>query len=294
MNIALTGASGFIGSVIAKHAANHGYSVTALVRETSKREHIEPYVSRFVTGTHNNLEATEQLLEDADVVVHNSFDWMALKSGDLNAHLKSNLHGSIELLEKSDQRHFIYISSIAVHHHMHQNWNGNIDESHPTRPGALYGACKASVEAHMWAANSSRGQLVTAIRPTAVYGLDPNIERSIGFPIVQSLRKNKPFTKLGGGKFVNVEDVAKATIACIGNPKASPRVYNLVNCYARWADWATIAKEELGSNVEIDTSSPASPINTFDTTYVTDELGIEVHRGLDDIRKAVKVLLNAT
>ena len=57
MNIALTGASGFIGSVIAKHAANHGYSVTALVRETSKREHIEPYVSRFVTGTHNNLEA---------------------------------------------------------------------------------------------------------------------------------------------------------------------------------------------------------------------------------------------
>ncbi|MBT4584631.1 MAG: NAD(P)H-binding protein, partial [Phycisphaerae bacterium] len=72
MNIALTGASGFIGSVIAKHAANHGYSVTALVRETSKREHIEPYVSRFVTGTHNNLEATEQLLEDADVVVHNS------------------------------------------------------------------------------------------------------------------------------------------------------------------------------------------------------------------------------
>ena len=294
MNIALTGASGFIGSVIAKYAVEHGHSVTALVRETSKREHIEPYVSTFITGTHDDAQARKILIEGADIVIHNSFDWDALKSGDLQTHLKSNLQGSIELLEASEQRHFIYISSIAVHHHMHPNWDGQINESHPTRPGALYGACKAAVEAHLWAANTSRGQLVTAIRPTAVYGIDPNLKRTIGYPIVQSLREGKPYTKLGGGKFVNVEDVAEATIACIGNPKASPRVYNLVNCYARWADWASIANEELGSNIEIDMSSPDAPINTFDTSYVTDDLGVEVHRGMDDIRKAVKELVDAT
>jgi len=294
MNIALTGASGFIGSVIAKHAVEHGHSVTALVRETSKREHIEPYISTFVTGSHDDPIAREQLLEGADIVIHNSFDWGALKSGDLQSHLKSNLQGSIELLEASEQRHFIYISSIAVHHHMHPNWNGQIDESHPTRPGSNYGACKAAVEAHMWAANTSRGQRVTSIRPTAVYGLDPNIERSIGFPIIQSLREEKPYAKLGGGKFVNVEDVAAATIACIGNPKASPRVYNLVNCYARWADWATFAAKALECDVEIDLSSPSAPINSFDTTYVTEELGIQPHRGMEDIRKAVEELIDAT
>ena len=294
MNIALTGASGFIGSVIAKHAVEHGHSVTALVRETSKREHIEPYISTFVTGSHDDPIAREQLLEGADIVIHNSFDWGALKSGDLQSHLKSNLQGSIELLEASEQRHFIYISSIAVHHHIHPNWNGQIDESHPTRPGSLYGACKAAVESHMWAANTSRGQPVTAIRPTAVYGIDPDIKRTIGYPIVQLLREGKPYTKLGGGKFVNVEDVAEATLACIGNPKASPRVYNLVNCYARWADWASLANEELGCDVEIDTSSPDSPMNTFETSDVTNDLGVEVHRGMDDIRNAVKELLDAT
>ena len=294
MHIALTGASGFIGSFIAKHAVEHGHSVVALVREASRRDHIEPFVSTFVVGTHDESNAVSQLLEGADVVIHNSFDWAALKSGDLHAHLKSNLQGSIELLEASDQRHFIYISSIAVHHHMHPNWNGHIDESHPTRPGSLYGACKAAVEAHMWAANTSRGQLVTAIRPTAVYGPDPNLTRSIGYPIIQSLRNEKSYTKLGGGKFVNVEDVAAATIACIDNPKASPRVYNLVNCYARWADWATIAAEILGNDANIDLSSPTSPINTFDTSYVTEELGVPVHRGMDDIRNAVKELINAT
>jgi uncharacterized protein YbjT (DUF2867 family) len=40
MNIALTGASGFIGSAVAKLAAKHGHAVKALVRETSKREHM--------------------------------------------------------------------------------------------------------------------------------------------------------------------------------------------------------------------------------------------------------------
>lgn len=294
MNIALTGASGFIGSVIAKHATEHGHSVTALVRDSSRRDHIEPYVSKFVVGTHDDSNAVAQLLEGVDVVIHNSFDWGALKSGDLDLHLKSNLQGSINLLEASDERHFIYISSIAVHHHMHQNWNGQIDESHPTRPGSNYGACKAAAEAHLWASNTSRGQRVTSIRPTAVYGLDPNIERSIGYPIIQSLREGKPYTRLGGGKFVNVEDVAAATIACIGNQKASPRVYNLVNCYARWADWATFAAEALGCDVEIDMSSLATPMNSFDTSDVTDDLGVEAHRGMDDIRNAVEKLIDAT
>ena len=294
MHIALTGASGFIGSYIAKEAVEHGYSVTALVRESSRRDHIDQFVSSFIFGTHDDANIVPAFLENADVVIHNSFDWSALKSGHLESHLNSNVQGSINLLEASEQRHFIYMSSIAVHHHMHPNWNENIEESHPTRPGSLYGACKASIEAHLWAANASRHQPVTAMRPCAVYGIDPNLKRTIGYPIVQSLREGKPYTKLGGGKFVNVEDVAEATIACIGNPKASPRVYNLVNCYARWADWASIANEELGSNIEIDMSSPDAPINTFDTSYVTDDLGVEVHRGMDDIRKAVKELVDAT
>ena len=171
MNIALTGASGFIGSVIAKHATEHGHSVAALVRESSRRDHIELYVSKFVTGTHDDPSAVEQLLEGADIVIHNSFDWEALKSGDLAVHLKSNLRGSIELLEASNQRHFIYISSIAVHHHIHPNWNGKIDESHPTRPGSNYGACKAAVEAHPIGVSEMREQGV-AINQGLEHGQD--------------------------------------------------------------------------------------------------------------------------
>jgi len=293
MNIALTGASGFIGAAVAKRSAEEGHAVTALVREQSRREHIQPFVSSFVVGTHDDPIAVAQLLEDADVVIHDSFDWVTLQNGEIKAHLKSNLEGSINLLEASKDKQFIYMSSIAVHHHMHGKWKGNIDEAHPTRPGSLYGACKASVEAHMWAANASRNQQVTAIRPCAVYGIDPNLQRSIGWPMIESIEAGKPFAKLGGGKFVHVDDVAAATVAAINNPSASPHVYNLVDCYARWSDWARIVAEELGCEVDIDEHSPSTPKNNFDTSDVTDNLGVPLRRGMDGIRKHIKELINA-
>jgi|TARA_B110000116_G_C16709820_1_gene523920 nucleoside-diphosphate-sugar epimerase len=294
MNIALTGASGFIGSAVAKLAAKHGHAVKALVRETSKREHIEQYVDEFVVGKHDDENAIALLLDGTDVVIHDSFDWSHLKDGNTFEHLQSNLLGSINLLGASKDRHFIYMSSIAVHHHMHENWNGSIDSTHPTRPGSLYGACKASIEAHMWAANASRSQRVTAMRPCAVYGIDPIFKRSIGYPIVRAMQEGKAFTKLGGGKFVHVDDVASATIAAIGNESASPSVYNLVDCYARWADWAAIASKELGIESDVDFSSPEQPKNSFDISTVENELGVSMNRGIDGIRTQIQDILHAS
>ena len=292
MKVALTGASGFIGSFIAKHASEHGHTVTALVRETSNRSHIEQYVSTFVTGTHDDTAPVLALIEDADVVIHNSFDWEALKSGDLQAHFASNLQGSINLLEASEQRHFIYISSIAVHHLMHEHWNGSIDETHPLRPGSMYGACKAAIEAHLWQAHAQRNQPVTAIRPCGVYGMDPNLQRSMGWPILESVEKGTPFTREGGGKFVHVDDVAAATVASIDNPKATPNVYNLVDCYARWADWAVLAAEVTETKIEIDMSSPSEPKNTFDKSSTLNDLGVDLGRGLDGIRAHIEELVS--
>lgn len=292
MNIAITGASGFIGSKIARTAAEHGHHVIALVRESSNRTHIENVVSKFIVGSHDDEAAAQSLVEDADIVIHNSFDWKALRDGSKDEHIRSNLSGSLNLLELSEGKHFIYISSIAVHHHMHEKWGGSIDTAHPTRPGSPYGACKASIEAHLWAANAKCGQKFSAMRPCAVYGIDPNKERSIGFPIVESIKANKPFTRLGGGKFVHVDDVAAATVACIGNSKAEATAYNLVDCYARWSDWASIAAEELGADIEINRSSPQEPKNNFDTIDVTNDLGIALDRGTEGIRSQIKELIN--
>ncbi len=290
MRIAITGASGFIGSVVARHAAAAGHEITALVRQTSERGHITDVVSRFVEGTHDDPIAIASLLNSADAIIHDSFDWDALSSGNLARHLKSNIEGSVALLDAAEKTPLVYMSTVSVHHAILERWNGSIDGDHPTRPGSGYGAAKAAVEAHLWARHAEREQPFTIIRPCAVYGIDPNFDRSIGVPIINAIRSGEPHTRSGGGKFVHVDDVAQATLASIGR---SSTIYHLVDCYARWGDWATMAADLLNIDADIDMTSPASPRNMFDTTNVTRDLGVQLDRGHDGIRNHLNMLIEA-
>jgi nucleoside-diphosphate-sugar epimerase len=290
MRIALTGASGFIGSFAARRLHQAGHGVTALVRSTSRRDHIADCVDRFVVGTHDDASLWPDLLRDADCVIHNSIDWTFGDDWRLEQHLQSNLVGSIRLLEASHPRQFVYISSVAVHHDMRPRWKGVIDEDHPLRPANEYGALKAAVEAHLWAAHYQRGQHTCALRPCAVYGIDPDLPRSHGYALIEKIKRGEAVSKQGGGKFVHIDDVADAIVATIGNPAAAARPFNLVDCYARWADWAKIACEELGVQVSIDFSSPAQPQNMF-TKDAAKSLGVNLDRGHVGIREHLRELI---
>jgi nucleoside-diphosphate-sugar epimerase len=290
MRVALTGVSGFIGSSIARHLCRAGHAVSGLVRPGSRRDHVQAYVDRFVAGDHADPAAWAELLEGAECVVHNSVDWAPLRAGDLERHLESNLAGSIRLLWASAPRQFIFISTIAVHHDMRPRWGGVIDEDHPLRPMGAYGAYKAAVEAHLWDEHCRTGRHTSALRPCGVYGLDPKLDRSIGWTIIQDLRHGRPFRRAGGGKFVHVDDVAAAACAIVGNPAAAGRPYNLADCYARWSDWAAMAAEILGIEADIDDSSPAASKNAFSKDAAR-SLGVALDRGHEGIRAHLRGLI---
>lgn len=294
MRIALTGVSGFIGSVTARHLAAAGHQVTGLVRETSRRDHIEGVVDRLVVGDHADERCWAELLDGADGVIHNSVDWDFRRSAEdaFDDHLQSNIVGSLRLLKASAPRQFVFVSSIAVHHDMRPRWGGVIDEDHPTRPASEYGAYKASIEAHLWADHFAEGRRFAAVRPCAVYGLDPNLERSIGHPIVKKVRAGQRVERQGGGKFVHVDDVAAALTAIVGNDAANGRVYNMADCYARWGDFAVWAAEILGVEPNADLSSPPEPKNTFAKDAVQ-SLGVAMDRGHDGLRAHLRDLIEA-
>lgn len=264
MRVALTGATGFIGSAIARHLHDDGHAVTALVRETSDRSSVEPFVDRFVTGDHADPKAWPELLEGAEAVIHNSLDVRSFRENDMQTHLRSNLTGSIELLLASAPARFVFISTMAVHHDMRPRWEGVIDEDHPLRPNHMYGAYKAAVEKHLWAEHYANGRHTVAIRPCAVYGPDPTGKHLHTKPAFDSVRNGEPHARPDGGKFVHVDDVARATVAAALCDDASGKAFNLVDCYARYADLAQAAADALGVDADIDFSSPELPQSTFD------------------------------
>ena len=302
MRIALTGVSGFIGAHIAKHAVEHGHQVTGLVRATSKREHIAPFVDRFVVGDQAHEGAWPELFEGADAVVHNSMDWQAMRSGDLREHLSKNLDASLAFLAASRPRPFVFISSVAVHHDIRPRWQGQVDEDHPLRPSSLYGACKAAIEAHLWSEHYSGGhgvdgapRHVVSIRPAAVYGpvMAPG-HRSWCDDIFESIKQGEPFEREGGGKFVHVADVAEAVVRSLETPDASPHPFNLADCYARWSDIAVFAAEALGADASIKHVSPTSPENMFTHDAAKTTLGVPLDRGHQGLREHMRHLASQT
>jgi len=299
MQVALTGASGFIGSFIVRELHAKGHRVTALVRATSRREHIEDAVDRFVIGNQADASCWDELLDGADGVIHNSADWEPLggyggipKPADFARHIERNLASSLNLLRCSAPRPFVFMSTIAVHHDMRSRWGGEIDEDHPLRPATAYGAYKAAVEAHLWAEHLGANRHTAAIRPSGVYGIDPNLPRSYGYTLVRKIKRgNEPLDRTGGGKFIHVEDVAQAAVAALTRPEAAGCAFNLADCYARWCDWAQMSCELLGVSREIDMSSPTVPKNVFLKEQTMQVLGVAMDRGHGGIRAHLRELI---
>lgn len=283
MLVALTGANGFIGRAIARHLHAAGHGVRGLVRDPASIADLPPGLLDPVIGDQADPKRRRALTDGVDAVVHNAFDWAALREGPLDRHIRANIESALHLLADTAPRPFVFISSVAVHHEILDAWNGVIDAAHPTRPGSAYGAAKVAVEAHLFV-ERARGRAVCSLRPAAVYGMDPKVERTIGYPIAAGLAQTRRCDRQGGGKFVHVDDVAVAVTGALRLGAAAPPVVHLADCYARWGDLALWMAAAMGlDDAVIDLSSPATSRNQF-TKEEARAVGVSLDRGHDGLR----------
>lgn len=299
MKIALTGASGFIGSAAARVLSESGHAVTALVRPTSVREHIAPHVRTYVEGDQADASVWPELLRGADALVHNAVDWAPLRAKDLESHLRSNLVGAISLLHAAADagvKRVVFVSSVAVHHAISDRWEGVIDEDHPLRPSGLYGAAKAATEAFLWDLMHRRGVHCVALRPAAVYGVEPmNLERTHGYEQLMALKRGERVTKDnfgGGGKWVHVDDVALAILRALERDATNGHAFHLADCYAKRTRFAEHAAQIMGldaSLVEPDDGPPAK--NMFSKRLENETLGVALQRGDEGLRVHMRELI---
>ncbi len=297
MQVALTGASGFIGFYTAKALHERGHAVRALVRESSRRDHIEPYVAKFVEGDLSDREAMNTLCDGVDAVIHNGVDWSAVREGGAFDHFRQNVLGSLDLLETARQQkvgQFLFVSSAAANHEIVTT--PTIDETHPTWPGNLYGAYKAALEPHLKAYHHAYGMNTSAWRPAAVYGVDPNLERSQWFKLIDRARRGETVDTERGGKITHVQDVADALAAAVGDDQVAGRIYNLIEQYLYWCEPAQMAAELSGSGATVVDHRGDGPKNHYSTEaavvfFDRHQLRDGLRRDRDGVRAYVAELL---
>jgi nucleoside-diphosphate-sugar epimerase len=298
MLVALTGASGFIGSFTARSLHAAGHHVRALVRSSSRRDHIEPFVSDFVVGAQNEPEPVAKLVRGVDAVIHNSVSWNRSATVEL-PDLEDNVMGSLRLLESAriaGVRQFIFVSSVAAYHEIPDSANGRITEETVSWPSSTYGAYKVAIESHLKAYHARYKMNTSAWRPAAVYGIDPNLPRSQWFDLINRARRGETIGEPKGGKITHVQDVADALTLAVGDEYVAGQFYNLVERYMYWQEAAEIARELSGSNATIIDRKGSGPKNQFDTSKAVEfferhENHAALRRGAEGVRKYVGELL---
>ena len=168
MKIAITGATGFIGSHLAECLAARGHEVSCLVRDPARGQWLEGLAARLVRGDLDCPEALARLVAGQDVVVHSAG---LTKARTLEEYVRVNVGGTERLLAATHAHaprlhRFVYFSSQAAMGPSTES--APLTEDAPRNPVSNYGKSKSLAERSL---QERAGSIpLTIIRPPVVYG----------------------------------------------------------------------------------------------------------------------------
>lgn len=262
MQVALTGATGFVGRYIANQLVAQGHTLRCWYRTSSDRGGVESHGSlEWVPGDLGHSTSAHRLVAGCDAVVHAALyhpdGGFRGGEGDLLEFAEKNILGTLQLIEAARQAgagRFIFISTCAVHEKILDD--RPLDETHPLWPMSHYGAHKAALEQFVYSYGLGEGYPICALRPTGVYGLARPARRSKWFELISSVVHGETVDCQRGGKEVHARDVARAVDLLLRADGIEGQAYNCCDRYISEHEVATIAKRISGSSSEIQGQRP--------------------------------------
>ncbi len=224
--VLVTGASGFVGSAVAKALTEAGFNVRALVRKTSPRGHLNGVPVEFAEGDLRDAESVRRAMAGVRHVFHVAADYR-LWARDPREISEVNVEGTRTIMTealRAGVERVVYTSSVAT---LTLNAEGKpVDETLPLTEAAAIGAYKRSkvaaerlVEAMI--ANDKLPAII--VNPSTPIGPRDVKPTPTGRIIVEAATGRVPGFVDTGLNLVHVDDVAAGHLAALRNGKIGER-----------------------------------------------------------------------
>jgi dihydroflavonol-4-reductase len=221
----VTGATGFLGSHVARVLAEQGADLRLLVRPSSNLKNLEGLKAETAIGDLRDPASLEKAIAGCEVVFHVAADYR-LWVPDPNEMYRSNVEGTraiIEAARKNAVRCVVYTSSVAT---MGFTGNGRpADEDSPVALADMIGHYKRSkFMAEQVALEAGCGAMrVVTVNPTTPVGEQDVKPTPTGRILVDFLKRKFPAYVDTGLNLVDVRECARGHITALEKGKSGER-----------------------------------------------------------------------
>ncbi len=220
MKAFVTGATGFVGSHVARALSNRGADLRLLVRASSPTGNIAGLAADRVVGDLLQPASLRAAIAGCDVVFHVAADYRlwTRDAADMQFMYRCNVEGTRALIDAARQagvRRMVYCSSVAT-----MGFTGNAhpaDETSPVRLDDMIGHYKRSkfiAEQVALEAGKSGGDVVV-VNPTTPVGEGDIKPTPTGRIILDFLKRKFPAYVDTGLNLVDVREVARGHIEAL-------------------------------------------------------------------------------
>ncbi|MGI9103094.1 MAG: hopanoid-associated sugar epimerase [Terriglobales bacterium] len=228
MKAFVTGATGFVGSHVARELAAQGAELRLLVRRTSPTRNIENLNADRVFGDLADTAGLRPAMSGCDAVFHVAADYRlwTRDAADVTSMYRCNVEGTRGLIETARQagvKRIVYCSTVAT---MGFTGNGRpADETSPVRAEEMIGHYKRSkfvAEQVALEAGRSGGDVIV-VNPTAPVGEQDVKPTPTGRIILDFVKRQFPAYVETGLNIVDVREVARGHVAALEKGKPGER-----------------------------------------------------------------------
>lgn len=246
--IAITGASGHLGTALINPLLRKGYSIRA--QHKSSVPQISHDNLHWAQGEITDLVFLEALFKDCDVVIHCA-GMISLSGSDHDQVFDTNITGTSKVIEAilaHDNIKLIHISSTNAIADIPQTEAFDEHSQTRTNKNYAYGYSKAKSEELVQHVIQDKQLNAIILRPSALIGPPDYSPSLVGQSVIDLINGKIPALPSGGYDYVDIRDVVNSIINSIEQGE-SGEIYNLTGKYYSLKELTKILSEVTGREI---------------------------------------------